>query len=136
MSAAATRVADAVAAKKELDCLNAFLSLKTRDEIFDALGILSDIFAQTAAFKAGNASYGSYRPQAERLAASYSLKAITGLYGEAVRLYGMSFTNPNVKLFAAECCSALFNAAENPRGCLRGGERGARLWRNSDERAQ
>ncbi len=111
---AAVKAADAVAAKKEIDCLNAFLSLKTRDEIFDALGILSDIFAQTAAFKAGNASYGSYRPQAERLAASYSLKAITGLYGEAVRLYGMSFTNPNVKLFAAECCSALFNAAENP----------------------
>ncbi len=111
---AAIKAADAVAAKKELDCLNAFLSLKTREEIFDALGILSDIFGNTATVKAGNPSYGSYRAQTERLAGAYSLKAVSRLYNEAVRLYGMSFTNPNVKLFAAECCSALFNAAENP----------------------
>ncbi len=109
---AAIKAADALSSKKELDCLNAFLALKTRGEIFEALGILSDIFAQTSAVKAGRSTCGAYRKQTERLAAAYSLKTMTRLYGEAARLYGMSFTNPNVKLFAAECSSSLFSTAE------------------------
>ena len=103
---------DAIADGKELECLQAFMSLKTRDDIFAALGIMTDIFAQAAALKSGLSASGAYKKQSGRLSASHSLAAITRLHDEAVRLYGMSFTNPNVKIFAAECCGSLFNAAE------------------------
>ena len=97
---------------RELECLQAFMSHKTRDDIFAALGIMTDIFAQAAAMKSGVTPSGAYKKQTERISASHSLAAISRLHDEAVRLYGMSFTNPNVKLFAAECCGSLFNAAE------------------------
>lgn len=103
---------DAIADGRELECLQAFMSLKTRDDIFAALGIMTDIFAQAAAMKSGVTPSGAYKKQTERISASHSLAAISRLHDEAVRLYGMSFTNPNVKLFAAECCGSLFNAAE------------------------
>lgn len=108
----ALNACDAIADKKELECLQAFLSLKTRDDIFAALGILTDIFAQAAACKSGLKATGAYVGQTGRIASAFSLAAITKMYDEANRLYGMSFTNPNVKLFAAECCGSLFSSAE------------------------
>ena len=110
---AAVKACDAIADKKELECLLAISSLKTREEIFAALGILTDIFAQAAAYKCGKSTAEKYPDRTKRIASAYSLGAISKMYGEAQRLYGMSFTNPNVKLFAAECCGALFDAAEN-----------------------
>lgn len=110
---AAVKVCDAVAEKKELECLLAISSLKTREEIFAALGIITDIFAQAAAYKSGKGTAEKYPDRTKRIASAYSLGAISRMYGEAQRLYGMSFTNPNVKLFAAECCGALFDAAES-----------------------
>ena len=41
-----------------------------------------------------------------------SSKALTKLYDETVKLYGLSFTNPNVRLFAAECTSKLFGTLD------------------------
>ncbi|MBP3855039.1 MAG: hypothetical protein IK990_05410 [Ruminiclostridium sp.] len=108
----ALKACDALSARNELDCLKAFLSLKTKDDVFAALGILSDIFAQAAACKTGAGASGAYRQQTGRVAARFSLLAITRMYDEANRLYGMSFTNPNLKLFGAECCGSLFTAAE------------------------
>ncbi|MBQ3842337.1 MAG: hypothetical protein II820_06580 [Ruminiclostridium sp.] len=110
---AAVKACDAIAEKKELDCLLAMSSLKTREEIFAALGILTDIFAQAAAYKSGKGTAEKYMDRTKRIASTYSLGAISGMYTEALRLYGLSFTNPNVKLFAAECCGALFDAAES-----------------------
>ena len=110
---AAVKACDALADKKELDCLLAVSSLKTREEVFAALGILTDIFAQAAAYKSGKGTAEKYMDRTKRIASAYSLAAITKMYDEALRLYGMSFTNPNVKLFAAECCGALFDAAES-----------------------
>ncbi len=103
---------DAIADGKELECLRSFLTLKTRDDLFAALGILTDIFAQAAACKSGRSPSGAYRIQTGRIASGFSLAAIVRMHDEACRLYGMSFTNPNVKLFAAECCGSLFSAAE------------------------
>ena len=108
----ALRACDAIAAGKELDCLQSFLALKTRDDIFETLGIMTDIFARAAALKSGVSTSGAYKQQTSRIASGHSLAAISRLYDEAVRLCGMSFTNPNVRLFAAECCGALFSAAE------------------------
>ena len=108
----ALAICDAIADGKEFECLQAFMTLKTRDDIFAALGIITDIFAQAAALKSGVSASGAYKKQSGHLSSSHSLAAITRLHDEAVRLYGMSFTNPNVKLFAAECCGSLFNAAE------------------------
>ena len=109
---AALKACDALADRKELDCLRALTGLKTREEIFETLGILTDIFAEAAACKSGIKASGAYKSRAERIMSGYSLAAITRMYDEAVRLYGMSYTNPNVKLFAAECCGSLFTAAE------------------------
>ena len=111
--AAAAKTADAVASGREYDCLEAMLALKTREEIFDALGVLSDIFAAAAAAKSGRPVTGAFAEQSGKIASRLGLKAITRLHGEAVKLYGLSFTNPNVKLFAAECCSRLFGAVDN-----------------------
>ena len=108
----ALAICDAIADGKEFECLQAFMTLKTRDDIFAALGIITDIFAQAAALKSGVSASGAYKKQSGHLSSSHSLAAITRLHDEAVRLYGMSFTNPNVKLLAAECCGSLFNAAE------------------------
>ena len=108
----ALKACDAIADRKEYECLTAFLSLKTREDIFAALGILTDIFARAAACKSGVSVSGAYTAQTGHIASGYSLAAISRMYEEANRLYGMSFTNPNVKLFAAECCGALFSAAE------------------------
>ncbi len=109
---AAADAANAIAARKELDCLTALMSLKTREELFETIGILSDIFAEAAAKRGGKPSSGAFRTQADKLAGAYSMKALTKLYNEAVRLYGMSFTNPNIRLFAGECCGAFFDAAD------------------------
>ncbi|MBR5090854.1 MAG: hypothetical protein IK093_15605 [Ruminiclostridium sp.] len=103
---------DALAGRNEFECLRAFLSLKTKDDLFAALGIMTDIFAQAASRKTGVSASGAYARQTERIASAFTLAAITRMYEEAVRLYGMSFTNPNIKLFGAECCGSLFRAAE------------------------
>ena len=109
---AAVNAAEAIAKRRETDCLTALLSLKTREELFETLGILSDIFAGAAAKRGGKAPSGAYAAQSDRLASALSLKAITKLYNEAVRLYGKSYTNPNLRLFAGECCGSFFAAAE------------------------
>ena len=109
---AAVSAADAIASHRETACLTAFLSLKTRDDMFETLGILSDILAEAAAKRGGKPASGAFGAQADKLAGAYSMKAITRMYNEAVRLYGMSFTNPNLRLFAGECCGALFTAAD------------------------
>ncbi|MBQ9383499.1 MAG: hypothetical protein IJT87_04630 [Ruminiclostridium sp.] len=109
---AAAKAAEAIAAGAELDCLAAFNTLKTRDDIFDTLGILSDIFAAAAASKAGKAVSGAFVGQSEKLASRLGSKALTKLYDETVKLYGLSFTNPNVRLFAAECTSKLFGTLD------------------------
>jgi DNA polymerase-3 subunit delta' len=108
----ALNACDAIAGGRELECLQAFLSLKTRDDIFKALDIMTDIFARAAALKTGVSLTGAYKKQVGSISSRFSLAAITRLYDESVRLGGMSFTNPNVKLFAAECCGSLFSAAE------------------------
>ena len=109
---AALKACDAVADRNEYECLKAFSSLGQREEQFEAIGILSEILARAAVCKTGIKASGAYKERAERLASVYSLAAINAMHDEATRLYGMSFTNPNVKLFAAECCGALFAAAE------------------------
>ena len=109
--AAALKACDAVAARRELDCLLALLSLKTRDELFGTIGVIADIMAQAAVFKSGAALPGAFRKQTVRLAESFSLEKITAMYEEMNRLYGKSYTNPNQKLFAAECTSSLMRAA-------------------------
>ena len=111
--AAAIKAADAVASGGEYDCMEAMMQLKTREEIFDALGVLSDIFAAAAAAKSGRPVTGAFAEQSGRIASRLGLKAITRLYGETVKLYGLSFTNPNVRLFAAECSSRLFGAVDD-----------------------
>ena len=109
---AAVKVAEAIAAGAELDCLAALNVLKKREDIFDTLGILSDIFAAATASKAGKAISGAFAKESERLASRLGSKALTRLYDETVKLYGLSFTNPNVKLFAAECTGKLFGTLE------------------------
>lgn len=109
---AAVNAAEAIAGRRESACLMALLSLKTREELFETLGILSDIFAEAAAKRGGKEPAGAFRAQSDKLAAGFSTKALTGLYNEAVRLYGMSFTNPNLRLFAGECCGAFFTVME------------------------
>ena len=109
----AVKVCAALADSRELDCYMAFASLKTRDEIFESLGILSDIFAQTAAYRSGRPVSGVFTSQIKKLSSRFALKKITRLYEESSRLYRLSFTNPNVKLFAAQCCASLFRAAES-----------------------
>lgn len=105
---AALAACDAVADKNEYGCLCALMPLKVKDDFFAALGIMTDIFAQAAACKTGIEPTGSYRRQTVHAASALSLTALSGLYDETLRLYGMSFTNPNLKLFAAECCSSMF----------------------------
>lgn len=109
---AAVNAAEAIAKRRETDCLTALLSLKTREELFETLGILSDIFAGAAAKRGGKMPAGAYAAQSDRLASALSLKAVTKLYNEAVRLYGKSYTNPNLRLFAGECCGSFFTAIE------------------------
>ena len=109
---AAVNAAEAIAARRETDCLTALLTSKTREDLFETLGILSDIFAGAAAKRGGKPSSGAYSAQSDKLAGKFSMKALSRLYDEAVRLYGMSFTNPNLRLFAGECCGALFDAIE------------------------
>ncbi len=109
--AAALKACEATAARRELDCLLALLSVKTRDELFDTLGSMADIFAQAAACKAGAPLPGAFRNHTKSIAESFGLDAITAMYNELNRLYGKSYTNPNQKLFAAECCGSLFSAA-------------------------
>lgn len=108
----AIKVCTALADSRELDCYLAFAALKTRDEIFETLGIMSDIFAQTAAYRCGKPVSGVFTAQIKHLASRFALRKIKRLHEEASRLYRLSFTNPNVKLFAAQCCASLFSAAE------------------------
>ena len=109
---AALSACDAVAEKNEYKCMCALISLKAKDDFFSALGIMSDVFAQASACKTGLEPKGSYRQQTAHAASALSLTALSHLYDETIRLYGMSFTNPNLKLFAAECCSSLFAVFE------------------------
>ena len=106
----ALAVCDALSERKEYDCLRAFLSLKKREDIFSALGVISDILARAAAYKSGTPERVAYRKQTEKIASGFSLQTIVRIYDEVNRLYGMSFTNPNVGLFAAECCGSIFSA--------------------------
>ncbi|MCR4780704.1 MAG: hypothetical protein K5876_06385 [Ruminiclostridium sp.] len=106
---AALKAADAIASRNETACLTAMLSLKSREELFEALGILSDIFAAAAGKRGGRAVSGAYRTQAEKTARSLPLRMISRLYDESVRLYGKSYANPNLRLFAGECCGAFFD---------------------------
>ena len=109
---AAVNAAGALAARKETDFLVALLALKKREELFEALGVLTDILAGASAVKAGKAPDGVHSALQSSLSSVYSLKVLSNMYREAVRLYGYSSANPNVRLFAAECCSSLFRAAE------------------------
>lgn len=109
---AAVKAAEAIAGRRESACLTALLALKNREDMFETLGILSDIFAEAAAKRVGKPAAGAFRAQADKLAGTFSTKALTALYNEAVRLYGMSFTNPNLRLFAGECCGAFFTAID------------------------
>ncbi len=106
----ALAVCDAVSERKEYDCLKAFLSLKKREDLFAALGIISDILSHAATYKSGTPEMIAYRKQTENIASGFSLQTIVKIYDEVNRLYGMSFTNPNVGLFAAECCGSIFSA--------------------------
>lgn len=109
---AAIKACTAISDSKELDCYLAFSALKTREEIFETLGIMGDIFAQTAAYKSGRPVSGVFAAQVRHISSRFALKTVTRLYNESVRLYRLSFTNPNVKLFAAQCCASLFSASE------------------------
>lgn len=105
---AAVKAAEAIAARRETDCLTALLALKNREDLFEALGILSDIFASAAGKRGGRPVSGAYKAQSEKIARSLPLKTVARLYDEAVRLYGKSYANPNLRLFAGECCGAFF----------------------------
>ncbi len=105
---AAIKAAGAIAARRETECLTALLALKNREDLFETIGILSDIFAAAAGKRGGRPVSGAYRAQAEKIAQALSLKTVTRLYDESVRLYGKSTANPNLRLFAGECCGAFF----------------------------
>lgn len=105
-------VAEAVAEGREYDCGAELSGVKTRDELFRIIGLLSDIYAGAAAVQAGKPAVGAFAPQIEKIAARLRLVTINLLYSEACRLYGKSEANPNLRLFAAECCCTLFSARE------------------------
>ncbi|MGN0577802.1 MAG: hypothetical protein ACI4J4_04190 [Ruminiclostridium sp.] len=105
-------VAEAVAEGREYDCGAELAAVKTREELFRILGLLSDIYAEAAAVQAEKPAEGAFAPQTEKIAARLRLVTINLLYSETCRLYGKSEANPNLRLFAAECCCTLFSARE------------------------
>ncbi|MGN0617551.1 MAG: hypothetical protein ACI4J7_00855 [Ruminiclostridium sp.] len=105
-------VAEAVAEGREYDCGAELAAIKTREELFRILGLLSDIYAEAAAVQAGKPAEGAFAPGIEKIAKRLRLVTINLLYSETCRLYGKSEANPNLRLFAAECCCTLFSARE------------------------
>ena len=105
-------VAGAVAEGREYDCGAELAAIKTREELFRVLGLLSDIYAEAAAVQSGKPAVGAFSAEIEKIAKRLRLVTINLLYSETCRLYGKSEANPNLRLFAAECCCTLFSARE------------------------
>ena len=72
-SAIAANAADALAASDELGFLTALSSAKKREELCEAVGMLSDIFAGAAVIKAGAVSKGTFAAQKKAIAPRFML---------------------------------------------------------------
>lgn len=113
LNTTAAEICDAIADGREMDCLTGFTSLKTRSDIAKVLGILSDIYAKSAAKLSGAQIKGAFMPQIDKNARRLRLLTIDRLYTETSKLYTATDSNPNMKLFSAECCCRLFSIRES-----------------------
>ena len=109
----AAEISEALSEGREYDCGVLFSGIGSREELCDILGILSEIFAGAASLKSGLSPKGAFLPQIEKSSKKLRLKTIYELYEECTSLYKKCEFNPNLQLFAARCCCALFSIREN-----------------------
>ncbi len=109
----AAEIADAISEGREYDCGVLFAGIGSREELSGILGILSEIFAGAASLKSGLSPRGAFLPQVEKASKKLRLKTIYELYEECTSLYKKCEFNPNLQLFTARSCCALFSIREN-----------------------
>ena len=108
----AERISEAVCEKSEYECLSAFSSIKTREELGEVLRLTADVFANAAAIAAGGRPYGFFPPCSEQISERMTIKKLMLLSETATEMYKSIDSNPNVGLYAANCCGRMFAAME------------------------
>ena len=104
----AEKIAENLCERAEYNCLAGFTSCKSREDISEVLRLLTDVFSNAAAIKVGGKTYGFFPKCAERISDRMTLKKLMMLAEKTSALAEQVNSNPNISLYAANCCASLF----------------------------
>lgn len=108
----AEKIGEAVCSNDEYACMAGFAAAKNRENLGVVLRNLSDIFGNAVMVCSGGRPYGFFSPVSEKIGTELSIKKINDIYTALGELLRSLDANPNVQIFSAGCCAAIFEAME------------------------